>query len=79
MDLETAHRVRAQFHLRFAAGEMLILETKGQDTLKDKAKREFLDEWVRAVNGHGGFGIWRRAISRHPKDVAALLEPGKRP
>lgn len=66
-------KYRPDFLIRLRSGETLILETKGQETLKDKAKRAFLDEWVRAVNGHGGFGVWRWAVSRHPKDVASLL------
>lgn len=48
--------------------EVPILETKGQDTARDRTKREFLDEWVRAVNSHGGFGTWSWAVSHHPKD-----------
>ncbi len=38
-----------------------------------QTKRKFLDEWVRAVNEHGGFGRWSWAVSRHPSDVAGLL------
>jgi type III restriction enzyme len=66
-------KYRPDFLIRLASGEMLILETKGQDTAKDRTKREFLDEWVRAVNGQGGFGKWRWAVSKHPKDVGGLL------
>jgi type III restriction enzyme len=66
-------KYRPDFLIRLRSSETLILETKGQDTLKDKAKREFLDEWVRGVNGHGGFGTWRWAVSKHPKDVGMLL------
>jgi type III restriction enzyme len=69
-------KYRPDFLIRLASGEMLILETKGQDTAKDRTKREFLDEWVRAVNGHGGFGKWRWAVSKHPKDVGGLLAGG---
>jgi type III restriction enzyme len=32
-----------------------------------------LDEWVRAVNAHGGFGKWRWAVSKHPGDVGGLI------
>lgn len=55
-------------------GRRLVLEVKGQDSQQDQTKREFLDEWVRAVNQHGGFGTWSWDVSRHPKDVAGLLE-----
>jgi hypothetical protein len=36
-------------------------------------KRGFLAEWVDAVNGHDGFGIWACDVSRHPKDVESIL------
>jgi len=63
--------------IRLKSGRMLVLEVKGQDSQENQTKREFLDEWVRAVNGHGGFGQWSWAVSRHPKDVAGLLEEGE--
>ena len=37
---------------------MLVLEIKGQDSPQDQAKRAALDQWVQAVNAHGGFGTW---------------------
>jgi type III restriction enzyme len=40
---------------------------------QDRTKREFLDEWVKAVNQHGGFGTWRWAVSRGPADVAGIM------
>ncbi len=52
---------------------MLVLEVKGQDSQEQQTKREFLSEWVRAVNGHGGFGKWSSAVSRHPADIHAIL------
>ncbi len=69
------HKYRPDFLVRLRTGDTLILETKGHDTPKDQAKREFLDEWVRAVNGQGGFGSWRWAVARHPKEVAGILGP----
>ena len=55
-------------------GRFLILETKGRDTEKDQTKRRFLDEWVRGVNEHGGFGEWSWAVSRHPGEVRDVLQ-----
>ncbi|MEK9138982.1 MAG: DEAD/DEAH box helicase family protein [Bacteroidota bacterium] len=69
------HKYRPDFIIKLVDGTHLVLETKGQDTQKDRTKREFLDEWVRAVNAHGGFGEWRWAVSMHPKDVADLVSP----
>lgn len=67
-------KYRPDFIIRLRDGSHLILETKGQDTQQDKTKREFLDEWVRAVNAHGGFGRWAWAVSKNPADVAGILE-----
>ncbi|HEU0046666.1 MAG TPA: hypothetical protein VFQ43_03545 [Nitrososphaera sp.] len=44
------------------------------DDQQQQTKREFLAEWVRAVNGHGGFGVWAADVSRHPKDVEEILK-----
>jgi type III restriction enzyme len=53
---------------------MLVLEVKGQDTQQDQTKRVFLDEWVHAVNEHGGFGKWRWVVSKNPADVIAITQ-----
>ena len=67
-------KYRPDFIIRLKTDEFLILETKGQETERDKTKRGFLDEWVTAVNCHGGFGTWRWAVSRNPADVVDILE-----
>ena len=67
-------KYRPDFIIRLKTGKFLILETKGQDTQQDKTKREFLDEWARAVNENGGFGKWQWAVSKNPADVAEILD-----
>ncbi len=67
-------KYRPDFIIRLKDGSHLVLETKGQDTQKDTTKREFLSEWVRAINEHGGFGKWQWAVSTHPSDVAGILQ-----
>ena len=67
-------KYRPDFIIRLKNGSHLVLEVKGQDTQQDRTKREFLDEWVRAVNSHGGFGKWQWAVSTHPSDVASILQ-----
>jgi type III restriction enzyme len=59
--------------IRLEGGRMLVLEVKGQDSQENHTKREFLDEWVRAVNAHGGFGQWSWAVSRAPSDLPEIL------
>jgi len=68
------HKFRPDYLVRLTNGKTLILEVKGQDDQQQQTKREFLSEWVRAVNGHGGFGEWTADVSRHPKDVIDILE-----
>ena len=67
------HKFRPDFLVRLTNGKMLVLEIKGQDSRQNIAKREFLDEWVRAVNEHGGFGVWAWDVSRIPADVRDIL------
>jgi len=67
------HKFRPDFLVRLTNGKTLILEVKGQDDQQQQTKREFLSEWVRAVNGHGGFGTWTSDVSRDPKDVESIL------
>jgi type III restriction enzyme len=65
---------RPDFLVRLTSGRVLVLEVKGQDDEQNRTKREFLAEWVKAVNGQGGFGSWASDVSRHPKDVVTILE-----
>ena len=46
------------FLVRFKSGKTLVLEIKGEDSQQDQAKRRALNQWVQAVNAHGGFGAW---------------------
>ncbi|MFQ5715213.1 MAG: BPTD_3080 family restriction endonuclease [Candidatus Scalinduaceae bacterium] len=67
-------KYRPDFIVQLKTDNFLILETKGQDTQRDKTKRQFLDEWVRAINGHGGFGRWKWAVSKNPADIKEIIE-----
>jgi type III restriction enzyme len=67
-------KYRPDFIIRLKTGNFLILEIKGQPTRQDEAKWGFLDQWIQAVNQHGGFGHWQRAVSRNPSDIRLILE-----
>jgi type III restriction enzyme len=66
-------KYRPDFLIRLQSGSYLVLETKGKDTEQDQTKRRFLDEWVKAVNEHGGFGFWSWDVSRDPGDIKDIL------
>lgn len=67
-------KFRPDYLVRLANGTMLVLEVKGQDNQEQQTKREFLSEWVRAINGHGGFGTWSADVSRYPSDIHEILQ-----
>ncbi|MEN9211079.1 MAG: hypothetical protein Q6J46_12340, partial [Thermostichus sp. DG02_2_bins_29] len=61
-----------------SSGEMLILETKGEESEQDRVKHRYLDEWVKAVNAHGGFGRWKWAVARRLGEIRdVLMQNGK--
>jgi type III restriction enzyme len=66
-------KYRPDFLIRLIDGTHLILEIKGQETQQDRTKWEFLAEWVKGVNEHGGFGKWRWAVSKNPADLVGVL------
>jgi type III restriction enzyme len=73
------HKFRPDFLARLTNGTRLVLEVKGQDSQKDRAKRGYLAEWVEAVNEHGGFGRWAADVSLSPSDLPDVLarhDPG---
>jgi type III restriction enzyme len=67
-------KFRPDYLIRLLNGKMLVLEVKGQDNQEQQTKREFLCEWVRAVNGHGGFGTWAADVSKTPTDIHEILK-----
>jgi type III restriction enzyme len=66
-------KYRPDYLIRMRSGRMLVLEVKGQDDEQNQAKRGFLDQWVKAVNGHGGFGTWAWDVSKNPGDIKDIL------
>lgn len=66
-------KFRPDFLVRLKNNVTLVLEVKGQDTPRDRAKREAISEWVQAVNADGGFGRWAFECSFSPGDVLDIL------
>jgi type III restriction enzyme len=68
---------RPDFLIRLKNSKMLVLEVKGQDDAENRTKRQFLDEWTKAINQDGRFGSWAWDVSVHPKDIVGLLDKNK--
>lgn len=66
-------KYRPDFIIKLSTGEHLVLETKGKETDQDRTKWKFLQQWVEAVNTHGGFGLWHCAITRQPGEILQVL------
>ena len=67
-------KYRPDFLIKLSNNRYLVLETKGQETEQDRVKREYLKEWIFAVNEHGGFGVWSYAVAFQPGDIIEVLE-----
>ena len=61
------------FLVRLTNGKTLVLEIKGEDSEQNKAKREALGMWVRAVNERGGFGVWCWDVAFEPVQMQDIL------
>jgi type III restriction enzyme len=67
------HKYRPDLLIRLTNTTNVVVEMKGENTPKDERKREYLDEWVKAVNEHGGFGKWLAAVCLGPSDLPMRL------
>lgn len=61
------------FLIKLTNGKMLVLETKGQETRRDKEKRKALTEWIHAVNACGEYGEWYNDVSYNVADVDGII------
>lgn len=61
------------FILRLKNDNYVVLEVKGIDSLQNQIKRKYLNEWIDAVNNHGGFGRWSWDVSFNPNDIQSIL------
>lgn len=66
-------RYLPDFLVKFENGKILALEIKGKDSPQNKAKRDALDQWVKAINGYGGFGIWSWDVAFDPAEIQDII------
>jgi type III restriction enzyme len=55
----------------------VILEVKGYEAEKDRAKKPAAQRWISAVNHHGGYGKWMLKECRSPYQLPKILENTK--
>ena len=61
------------FLIRLTNGKTLVLEIKGVDDDRNRAKRAALSAWVEGVNQKGGFGLWAHAVAFAPSQILDLV------
>lgn len=61
------------FLVKLDSNRILVLETKGQETRRDKEKRKALAEWISAVNQSGDYGVWCNDVSYNVADVDGII------
>jgi type III restriction enzyme len=67
-------KYRPDFLIHLKNNRMLVMEVKGQETQESKVKHQYLADWVKAVNAHGGFGEWAWDVSRNPADLVGIIQ-----
>lgn len=67
------HKYMPDFLVKLDNGKTLVLETKGQETRKDKEKRNALAEWISTVNDAREFGEWCNDVSYNVADVDGII------
>lgn len=58
---------------RASVERLLVLEVKGDPLDIDRSKRDYMKDWVTAVNTHGGFGVWSEDMYTPDDDLDAIL------
>ena len=61
------------FMVKLSNETFLALEIKGSDSPQNKAKRDALDEWVKAINANGGFGRWAWDVVFEPGGLQDII------
>ena len=67
------HPFEPDYLVRLKSGKNLILETKGMETERDRAKFQAAHRWTTAVNNWGRLGTWDFAVCRDPQALPRLI------
>jgi len=69
----TFHKYRPDYLIRLSDDTILIAEIKGENNEQARTKDKYLNEWVTAVNTHGGFGRWTSAVCLAPPELPTII------
>jgi type III restriction enzyme len=62
------------FLIKLDNGAILVLETKGQDTLQAQAKKKALEQWIETVNSLKEYGQWYSAVSYNTAEIDSIIQ-----
>lgn len=65
--LGNEHTYTPDYLVRLATDVMLLLEIKGEEDNRDKAKHDAAMRWISAVNNWGQLGRWELHVCRNPQ------------
>jgi type III restriction enzyme len=63
------HKYYPDFLIKLKNGKTFVLEVKGRDDQQNKIKRQYLAEWIEAINTDGRFGMWEWDVSFRTSDI----------
>jgi len=67
------HKFYSDYLVKLVDGKMLVLEIKGLDTERDRTKRQYMSEWIKALNTNATFGTWRFGVCLQSSDLPTVL------
>lgn len=70
-------KYRPDFIVKRSDNLHIILEIKGKDSEEVRAKQSAAEEWTKAVNSHGGFGMWCYELIFEPREVKNRIDKAK--
>jgi len=71
--LGTSYAYFPDFLVRLTNGLSILLEIKGEEDERDRAKHQAARRWVSAVNRWGREGQWEHVVCRDPQQLGEML------
>jgi type III restriction enzyme len=67
------HAYHPDFVVRLASGDRVLVEIKGEERERDRAKHQAAQRWISAVNNWGREGRWHFIVCRDPQLLGESL------